>query len=640
MNTRMQISIGEVALCHHQTRTRQLYFDLSDIEFLVPPSEIDEYQVDGRTIQFSSLSARNRYAAEWIFSKFDMSDSTFASQLFAKAKELWRNEIGHEDMASGRLLAAGALSLDIFATAVSLIKEGADVWGVIHLLEAAIPYLKVIEINSLIDLCDCTYESLRDDMVGGSLYLVLERWYSLNPQEAMQLHRQLLEVPISSGISLFGTALMAIAQSDFQLATDLAIKDTCSEIPIRSEIGIWIIGRLLQMPNALPESLATLQDLVIKKIDASQETVRLRAIQSAIEALSVTDVFDKVIKGLCKSGVQDVLARTAQQMWLKSDCFILRPDLPEWLSLMCALLPENQNNISVLDNALAIFVQRTEIQPLILDILGQWVEKHGRNGAYDFTFADSFPRTIESIGQFEELRSKLITSWLLHDCKRLPASMQRILDAWPKAFLMKLDIQQINELDQPGLIFLARRILGYLHGHDHMLSLTFSMLESNKSQERIYPFLSSLLVDEIGYDYPSWTLEALHAAAQGMPIHSEFLLRIAELLRLKMEKLDALPRAKELVPPLRLRRLFVLARAKQMSKAKSEAEKNSIINKIATRISIKAGKGTFSYQQNAYSEPTEMHTFSHSIAIPRREVFDPIGNAMRGLQFRIAKREE
>jgi hypothetical protein len=36
----------------------------------------------------------------------------------------------------------------------------------------------------------------------------------------------------------------------------------------------------------------------------------------------------------------------------------------------------------------------------------------------------------------------------------------------------------------------------------------------------------------------------------------------------------------------------------------------------------------------------QMSSISHSIEMPRREVFDPVGNAIRSLEFRLAKRGE
>jgi hypothetical protein len=103
---------------------------------------------------------------------------------------------------------------------------------------------------------------------------------------------------------------------------------------------------------------------------------------------------------------------------------------------------------------------------------------------------------------------------------------------------------------------------------------------------------------------------------------------------------QGLPRRKEFRPPERLRREFARARARQMNQAFEEASKKSIWRQLATEIHIKAGRGTFQYQNETYGQTMRLGSISHSVEMPRREVFDPVGNAIRLLGFRVAKRGE
>lgn len=115
---------------------------------------------------------------------------------------------------------------------------------------------------------------------------------------------------------------------------------------------------------------------------------------------------------------------------------------------------------------------------------------------------------------------------------------------------------------------------------------------------------------------------------------------VAETIDLVVNAQSSLPMLNELRPPTRLHRLFARARAKQMNESVEEASKDSIWRQIATQITIKAGRGTFSYRDANYGPSMKLSSMSHSIELPRREAFDPIGNSIRHLGFRLAKRDE
>jgi hypothetical protein len=207
---------------------------------------------------------------------------------------------------------------------------------------------------------------------------------------------------------------------------------------------------------------------------------------------------------------------------------------------------------------------------------------------------------------------------------------------------IKLDKSRLDELSSSDLLFLARRMLGYVHDRAQVTSMALSMLQSNDAEKRIYPILHSLLVEEIGYDYPGSTVDALNMVAQEMSSvnDQDFLRMAASAISQVTEAQNTLPSINELRPPTKLRRLFSRARAKQMEKSFDEANKNSIFRQIATEIPLKAGAGTFNYRNSSYGPSMKLSSMSHSIEFPRREAFDPIGNSMRLLGFRLAKRDE
>jgi hypothetical protein len=207
---------------------------------------------------------------------------------------------------------------------------------------------------------------------------------------------------------------------------------------------------------------------------------------------------------------------------------------------------------------------------------------------------------------------------------------------------LKFSKSILDGLNQAELMFLTRRLLGYIHDADQLLSLALSLLCVNDSENRVWPLMRSLLVDEIGYDYPTSTIHMVKKVAeQTKSDHDQQLLNAICLeIEKQMEELEKLPRLNELKPPSTLQRQFNLARRRQMNEATKQAEKGSIIQQLVTKTYIKAGHTSFQYQRDAYTEPMQMKSFSHMIQLPRREILDPVGNAMRGYMFRNAKRDD
>lgn len=294
----------------------------------------------------------------------------------------------------------------------------------------------------------------------------------------------------------------------------------------------------------------------------------------------------------------------------------------------------------MLDAGLVRFARQARLLPTVVEYLRKWAEQHSKAAESGNLVAHNFPLTIPAIGADEAARRILVTEWLLADKPALAGQLQYIFRKWPDSHPPALDRASVDQLDTQSALFLVRKVLGFLFDRKDMTGIVLSLLEAKLAREKFHPLVRSALVTEIGYDYPGSTIAACRDAAQAMPDHSDLLLSIAVQLEESEAQLSALPRAKELMPSMQLRRMFAAARAKQMGKAFAEADKKSIFSQMATRITIKAGRGMFAYRQGEFSAPTEMRTVSHEIELPRREVFDPVGCAIRRLQFRTTKRDE
>ncbi|QHE83379.1 hypothetical protein [Hydrogenophaga sp. BPS33] len=637
--------VTELALRLHREDGIGLHIDVPDGAVLAAADMPDGCQlVEGAAVQFDSLEARNVIVASATFEGLHSTSGIDANELFERAYGLWCDEIGHNDQASGRLLALASVNIDVLAVAAQRIRDGSDVFDVLHLVEAALPHLQEVEASSIVDLFVAKYEPTKNDMASGAIHGALESWLETHVGAALELHAKVLENLSEATASLLGNAVAALAKTDYASAIEVARRDVRSGAPLRERVGVWALGRLLLDERAPSPLIDLVTREVVTLIEREQGELRLQAIHAAASAMHILAVFDSILERLAEGGDQDVLCAVATALFLRAKDFSERGSTPRWVGLMTSLKPEFKGAIRNLDHALAKLLSDPANAPMVASTLEKWVANHGHRAAIDSETASLFNHTVRKLVPLEASWESLVTNWLLSDQQAHPAALAGFLSqlSHHSRTELRLDKGRLNGLATEDLLFLARRLLGYVHDRAQLTSLALSMLLSNESERRIYPILGALLVDEIGYDYPGSTSAACRNAteAASMGSHKEFLLKVAETVDQVVNEQSSLPMLNELRPPTRLRRLFSRARAKQMNESFEEASRDSIWRQVSTQITIKAGRGTFSYQDANYGPSMKLSSMSHSIELPRREAFDPIGNSIRHLGFRLAKLDE
>lgn len=634
------IPCGEFALRLHSLGENELGLTLLPTDS-APSEDLDGvFTLSSNGIFFSTVSARNRSIADFIFDSLDSAAPDFEDALFNAAYKLWRDEIGRADMVAGRLLALASKTIDVISAASNRILAGSDLWNTLHLLEAAIPFLNEMPPASLISLLEVVFDRLQNDLAGGAIHGAIEDWYASRPDPAIVLHTQVLERLTPQSSSLLINAVFAISRSNFETATAMALADILSDDAIRSSAGVWTAGRMILAGDGPLEYSVALRTAILQQLESGSALPRAQAIRAAARAVLVDGAFELPVRALCRAEDQQMLFALTQQMSFNCTAYADRNDLAQLLEDVALLAPVVHGDGSSLDHALAFFARNTLHQAAVIKYLEKWTQRHGRRTGYDKLVAKNFPETISIVGSDESMSRRVVTNWLLADSPTLPAQLQEILERSTGSLAPRLDMSILRELQEADIVFLARRMLGFLHDRKHLTSLVLSLLESSDAESKFYSLVRTMMVSEIGYDYPGSTIAACKAAVEEMPEHRDLLNAMVADLEDGEAALGALPRAKELMPPMHLRRMFASARAKQMGKALAEADKKSIFFQLAKRITIKAGRGMFAYRQGEFSGATQMHTISHEIELPRREVFDPVGCAIRRLHFQIATRGE
>jgi len=342
------------------------------------------------------------------------------------------------------------------------------------------------------------------------------------------------------------------------------------------------------------------------------------------------------------AGDQDALAAIANILMLNTQEMKDKANLNKWLGLLSKLSPLTKGGIDNYDYVLAQLISDESQEEFGISCFTEWTVTNAKDMPQDRSIAELFDSTVSELAKRHELLSQVITDWLLSDSRRVASSAAGLLShLWVRGIKRpEFSVSRLDLLKESDLLFIARRMLGFVYSEDHLVSLTMSLLKTKDAQRRTFGIVHSILVDEVGQDYPDSTIEALEAASSIAPdsewvsFYSEIINKIVD----RMKAIERLPRIVELKPLPSIQRHFAMAQAKKMNRMMEESQKKSIISQFATKIPIKAGNSWFSYQEGRYTDSSHMHSFSQVVSLPRRYVLDTVGYEMNRLFMRHAKR--
>jgi len=634
--------IGELALTLHTGRNPDLTITMP-VEISVLPKETkDAALIDGTTLRFSSLEARNDFLAEYLFNKNRDKFQGNSQMWLSAALEIWRDEIGNTNSVSGRLLALLHETEDVFILAATAIEsEKMEVFDVLHIVEASLPYLTKIQPVSVISLCNAQHERTKNDLTAGLFFNELEKLLASLPETCRSIHQHLRTDISQTTVALHPTVLLALASSSKGEAVALAYEDAISEAATLRRAALWTLGLFLTSGRITNAMLSAVTSTISSNMSDSDEQIRRTAIHAAAQAITVTRKFDSVLLSRGRAGDQDVLAALSHVLF--SNDMKSNNSFKKWVSLLCTLNSSAGGAISNFDFILMQLLEDETHQQFVISCLTEWVENHAKTTPRDKEWPKLFSSTLSKIANNKEMLSLIITRWLFSDSWSLASAASGMLSyLWAHNFKSpEFSTDLLDVLDSKDLLYLVRRMLGFVHGEDHLISLTMSLLKTRDAKERVFSLVHALLVDEVAADYPDLTLRKLEQAKtiaepELISLYTSAIERITHAI----DEVAALPLIAELKPSPAVQREFAKAKAKQMSSLMEEAQKGSIFRQIATEIPIKAGKGWFSFRDGGYTDTSNFQSHSHSIALPRRHALDSVGYELSRLGMRLAKRGE
>jgi hypothetical protein len=205
------------------------------------------------------------------------------------------------------------------------------------------------------------------------------------------------------------------------------------------------------------------------------------------------------------------------------------------------------------------------------------------------------------------------------------------------------DSNSVSILDDVDIIFICRRILGYIIHPELIISLFYSILLGKKENKKSVGFICNYFNKYIGYNYPKTTIkfiDSILTCTESDILCKDILLTILEnAKRIDKERTEK-QRFKELEPSRNDSYLLYKEEWQSNQKYIELAKRKSIIDLIASKSYIKYGKSASYHIDGHITEGAPFKEFSYPMEHAYDLIVDPVGFNIDRFIFRNTGRNE
>lgn len=227
------------------------------------------------------------------------------------------------------------------------------------------------------------------------------------------------------------------------------------------------------------------------------------------------------------------------------------------------------------------------------------------------------------------LLNRLMTRWFLGGEQALCWAIDQIIKlSHNKKLILAVDPKELTDADSTRLIFLARKVTGYLFFHPvTATSILLSLVPCAKDEETSSK-ITQLIFEPMLLNYPgevgSYLEEQSNTDNPGIKAASQEAIQAYEKY---IEDMKGIKELSEHRPPVTHHEVFIRHYSRQMQQSMREAEKHAVFTRIAKKSVLLYGTKSINYVGEPFTRnrrmeiPLQKHSFSTEI--PRLQNIDP-----------------
>lgn len=526
--------------------------------------------------------------------------------------------------------------IDAVHIAIEAVRSGSDVFTVSRVMTDSLPRFDEVDIPNLLTLFGLMHPKVKNDLSQGFIYGAVGEWMKRHPVRIDEVVAACLAIPQESSAPLLRMALAQGVASEWSrwLARIHELIDDTS--PVIALSAIEALG-LVDWGNAGANDTAKAAAVIRAGLRSDDESVLVSSACSGLNLINTAHDQHTLIDEIVALDRHYIAHLVGDHLAFRGEHLNAQPWYQDKIMLLASKAGQNKGGYRGVDHILSCLFN-SQGWATCMEWLHTWVVA---NASAPHEFPEEFPQLFQLISENREERGVLLAEWLKHDEIGVQKVARQVLNnaGLEEGDAPRFPASVLDEMTQPSLLHLIRRVLGNVIREGQLISLIWSVTETNDAERRAYDFVYQAMVNFVGRDYPTATkthLESVVSLNADTPAKT-LAVRILAAMKEHQDALDALPMIEELLPLTEHRHRFTKERRRQMNDAFDEANKNSLWRQIATRIPLKAGRSSFSMRGGEVGEKMHLSSISHAVAIPRSEAIDRIGSDLMRLQFNLEK---
>ncbi len=500
--------------------------------------------------------------------------------------------------------------------------ENPDFFLIRRVLEAAL-----LELNAnVLSVMKCVIRLTNEagqDLASHTLIGPYTEFCSKIPSRSHEALRAIQEDP-DSLMDLLSPTLVAGARHNVVLHVQKALEfSKHSDLEVRKR-AIFALGRIQYQTKKI------LMNMAIKFI---AETVALedddhllgKAVKSAFDIYSqnpsnvaqVASVFSDALE----KGAEITLNATSEVLGFHTD-EIPAPLLNILLKHLVNVLPEHKGTLGNIDFGLEKLLTTENTQDAAIVFLEQLLTNSGIE-------VEVFDSAVQRLLQNENgLLNHLMTRWLLGGEQALCHAIEQIIKlSHDKKPILAVASKELTNADSIRLIFLARKVTGYLFFHPvTATSILLSLVPCAKDEETSSE-ITQLIFEPMLLNYPGevggYLEEQSNADDPSKATSQEAIQAYAKYI----EDMSGVEKLSEHRPSVTHHEVFMRRYSRQMQQGRREDEKQSVMMQLVKKSVLLYGTKSINYIGEPYARnrrmeiPLQKHSFS--MEIPRLHNIDP-----------------
>ncbi|WOC01111.1 MULTISPECIES: hypothetical protein [unclassified Providencia] len=617
------------------SRSNALEYELNEYELsLVFEEKLDGYSLEDNKLTFSSYDDRDYYIAYHYFSEIANECANSDNIILVTALNIWKKSLYGDRKIAGLFLSLYEERIDIWEL---LLVSECTAYEITSLADQFMMYMKNIDIQKIFNFFSYVYKE-RNQYVG--FYPLLQARLTNDPQKCQDIINEFYSSIQLDTAQLFNIALFALANQNYSSTIDILIDNIEKENSILSTQSLWVLGKIINKSDYKNNEIV---EIIKNTISSSVLSISNAGMQVAVDTVERLPEVKYIIRNLLEENNYKIMELLSIRLYTTNE-LIYHDDYSFWLSCICK---NSMGNDSISDTVFHIFTylaKNESTHDLLLNCIFIFMENNKLSEN-----SDNIEELLHEVVYYPSLLNKLFTMTLIDENLEFTIfsrSIETYLIVNQSEHTLECSLDIINHFTEQDFIFLVRRILGVISHEIQLVSLMFSLLKIDNSRKRIYAIVKSVMINEIAMDYPYYVLDEVKRRKDNSKNKKGSILNLYDEILFEIDKyissFDSLPRVKEFEPPSSLVNAYQKERNKVSLKNNELNKGDSFIFKVANQVILKAGIGSFYYNDfniKGYSEPSYLHEFSTSYSLPRRYVMDNVGYNIRIIEFRHAKKD-